>query len=160
MVLTAACGLAMAEVRVQIPLGALGNELRSDIGPCDVVAACRLGMTDVWVRFPPRALGSAEFGTRCERTEDWFSTPRSAFRTPRSERGTVRQLAVATKLKPWCVWVRIPPVLLRRTPGFTAFGRAVGRQAACKAAALAGNVGSIPTRGTRRTARSSNGLGC
>lgn len=29
-----------------------------------------------------------------------------------------------------------------------AFGRAVGRQAACKAAALAGNVGSIPTRGT------------
>jgi hypothetical protein len=27
-------------------------------------------------------------------------------------------------------------------------GRAVGRQAACKAAALMGNVGSIPTRGT------------
>src|SRR6478735_8037259 len=30
----------------------------------------------------------------------------------------------------------------------TAFGRAVGRQSACKADALAGNVGSIPTRGT------------
>ena len=36
-------------------------------------------------------------------------------------------------------------------PGLIAFGRAVGRQAACKAAALAGTVGSIPTRGTGRT---------
>ena len=40
-----------------------------------------------------------------------------------------------------------------------AFGRAVGRQAACKAAALWGNVGSIPTRGTDDMARSSNGSG-
>ena len=35
-----------------------------------------------------------------------------------------------------------------RAGNVTAFGRAVGRQAACKAAALTGNVGSIPTRGT------------
>lgn len=32
--------------------------------------------------------------------------------------------------------------------GGSAFGRAVVRRAACKAAALRGNVGSIPTRGT------------
>ena len=31
---------------------------------------------------------------------------------------------------------------------FNAFGRAVGRQAVCKTAALSGNVGSIPTQGT------------
>src|SRR3954463_11334279 len=54
---------------------------------------------------------------------------------------------IAAKLKPWWMWVRLPPVLLPGDPGF-AFGRAVGRQAACKAVALAGNVGSIPTRGT------------
>ena len=61
----------------------------------------------------------------------------------------------------------------------TAFGRAVVRRAACKAAARSGNVGSIPTRGAGRSgqwsgrgkilhtvycpltkARSSNGLGC
>ena len=67
--------------------------------------------------------------------------------------GTVRQLEEAAKLKPWCVWVRIPPVLLD-----FAFGRVVGHRTACKAVAFAGNVGSIPTRGTRRMARWSNGL--
>lgn len=40
----------------------------------------------------------------------------------------------------------------------TAFGRVVGHPTTCKAAAFTGNVGSIPTRGTRRTARWSNGL--
>lgn len=55
----------------------------------------------------------------------------------------------ATKLKPWRVWVRLPLVPLLRAAGI-AFGRAVGRRAACKAAALTGNVGSIPTRGTVR----------
>ena len=49
--------LAMADVWVRLPLGALvGDELIENIRPCDVVAACRLGMTDVWVRFPPGAL--------------------------------------------------------------------------------------------------------
>ena len=43
------------------------------------------------------------------------------------------------------------------TAGF-AFGRAVGRRAACKAAALAGNVGSIPTRGTRRMRNAEFGI--
>ncbi len=62
----------------------------------------------------------------------------------------------APELKPWGMWVRLPPVLLPVAAGL-AFGRAVGRQAACKAAALRGNVGSIPTRGTADTARSSNG---
>ena len=64
----------------------------------------------------------------------------------------------AAKLKPWRVRVRLPPVLLGEVQ--IAFGRAVVRQPACKAGARSGNVGSIPTRGTRRTARSSNGLRC
>lgn len=55
---------------------------------------------------------------------------------------------IATELKPRGLWVRLPPVLLPAAGN--AFGRAVGRRAACNAAALAGNVGSIPTRGTRR----------
>ena len=49
--------LAMADVWVRLPLGALDDvELISGLRPCDVVAACRLGMADVRVRFPPRAL--------------------------------------------------------------------------------------------------------
>ena len=87
--------------------------------------------------------------------------------------GTVRQQAEAAKLKPWWVWVRLPLVLLDREVLFSrdpdsaegsadlkrqlrlrkvilAFGRAVGRQTACKAVAFIGNVGSIPTRGTGR----------
>src|SRR5262249_21600122 len=65
---------------------------------------------------------------------------------------------IAAKLKPWWMWVRLPPVLLPSDRGF-AFGRAVGRQAACKAAALTGNVGSIPTGGTGRFRIADCGLG-
>ena len=42
----AACRLAMADVRVRLPLDALGCT-------CDVMEACRLGRSVVWVRLPP-----------------------------------------------------------------------------------------------------------
>lgn len=92
------------------------------VRPCDVVAACRLGMTDVWVRFPPRALvvnATARYANR--------------------QCGQAQTLA--------CVGSN-PSRATPASAGIIAFGRAVGRQAACKAVAFAGNVGSIPTRGT------------
>ncbi len=69
------------------------------------------------------------------------------------------QTGIAPELKPWGLWVRLPPVLLPGRPGeFVsdvrwAAGPSVNRPP------FTGNVGSIPTRGTEGTARSSNGSG-
>lgn len=49
-----------------------------------------------------------------------------------------------------CGFESLPCYSLAKRPGIIAFGRAVGRQGVCKTAALRGNVGSIPTRGTGR----------
>ena len=140
----------MADVRVRFPPRAL------------VLSNAECGSRNSKRRAPRHSCGAGETPAPLSRrdactTKILSQSPRRRrmvrFRAAKCE--TVERHGTPTgsaaKLKPWCVWVRIPPVLLRHQPVTPSDARWTARPPV-KRPPVTGNVGSIPTRGTESDA--------
>lgn len=150
---TAACRLAMADVWVRLPLGALlmmplccnGSQpswYGGSVGSTPTGGSSQFRVSRTTFRVEERTNRNSKRCTRCpKRTEARYAN---------------RYCGQAQTL----VFVGSTPT--RATPkqlGSNASDASTGYQAACNSAALRGIVGSTPTRGTGDMARSSNGTG-
>ena len=69
-----------------------------------------MGSTPTWATSTTTSSWSSqECSPPCHAGDRGFKSHRG-----RSRHGTVRQPGRAAKLKPWCLWVRLPPVLLEQ----------------------------------------------
>ena len=109
-----------------------------------------------WVRVPPEPLKTQYVLVEqpgvlacLSRRRSWVQIPSGTLKT---WHGT--PTGRAAKLKPWCLWVRLPPVLLK-----TCVGWALAGPAGCNPVVRMDPGGSTPSRRTDNMARSSNGSG-